>query len=125
MLLLRIEVELKSGLELPLPPPPGSSARLRCGRAEIRVPFQLSEIRGRTKLGNPRVSDVLLWVPWCRLGQVASVLVNATRSDLHTLCDHVVGVSFLSNFTWGAREWNPVYRILTRNEPPPSAEPAT
>lgn len=117
MLILRLDLALKQPLPLPAP----------CGIGHtILAAFQQSFAFGsHNNEGQPRIADVLLFVPRVRHAELLAALkrVKNTKAVLHDLCNWVDDVGFMFSPGHDAnseKEWNPLYRITGRPEAAPS-----
>ena len=117
MLILRLDLAFKQPLPLPAP----------CGIGHtILAPFQQSFAFGsHNNEGQPRIADVLLFVPRVRHAELLAALkrVKSTKAVLHDLCNWVDDVGFMFSPGHDAnseKEWNPLYRITGRPEAAPS-----
>ena len=116
MLILRLDLALKQPLPLPAP----------CGIGHtILAAFQQSFAFGsHNNEGQPRIADVLLFVPRVRHAELLAALkrVKNTKAVLHDLCNWVDDVGFMFSPGHDAnseKEWNPLYRITGRPEAAP------
>ena len=116
MLILRLDLAFKQ--HLPLPRPCGIGHR-------ILATFQQSFAFGsHNNQGQPRIADVLLFVPRVRHAELLAALkgLGSTKEVLHDLCNWVDDVGFMFSPGHDAnseKEWNPLYRITGRREAAP------
>ena len=125
LLLVRVDVEWKRMVALPLPAELGY---------ELVSPWRVDiDISGRVRTaGTPWLNDVLLLVPACRLGEFWSALVRrvSTLSEpgrsLHFLCyETACGVRFLEACASAntEAERNSLYAIVNRHRKRDAAVP--
>ena len=116
LLLSRADLEIKAPLNLPRP-------RASPLDRAILVPFQCSD-QPFTMRGRPTVADALHFVPRARLGALLAALRSLRQAgNLHSLCDWIHHVHYFVPSRHNAnseKEWNPIYRIVGRNEGAPS-----